>query len=288
MRGHKVDTLPRLAPASAVDVFRAAYTLCKIALRSWSATNKCARRIAKLAVPLAPHSVMRKRSDEVKPGAVPRFCNKLDVAKRRVLRQALYNLRMLQRLSVHAARQGGRKVKPKPIDTHLQRPVSHARMNQLGDRGMVCVNSVATARVIAKRATACPHVIHAGGQRFHPIKAGRQTRAWCTKLGRMIVHDVDPALNPSSVKLAHHDAEFVRRREVTRLERVAVHRREVMRRRIAPILRKTAACHGVAVAGPLSLVEFEHRQKLHNIDAKIFEVGYFLDDTEKSAGRAHA
>mmetsp|Transcript_100335 Transcript_100335/g.239220 ORF Transcript_100335/g.239220 Transcript_100335/m.239220 type:complete len:278 (-) Transcript_100335:693-1526(-) len=277
MGSDEVDGMERLPAIVLEEVRASANPGGEVPLLALVSLDEAAYRIAEDAVPFGPsgRSTRWKLSHQVaiRPGAVPRFCDKLCSLELGLICHLLDQQWIHGHLAIIPSCEGGGQIKPEAIHVHLVDPITQAFHDPVRAHGVVRIHGVAATCVVCVLAIA-ENVVAVLGNRRPAVPEMLTPRT----LGGVVEDHVQDHLDALPVKLSHQRLEAHDRRADSVTRREALHRHEKVDCRVAPEVTQLFAVLRV-LPGASSLIELVDWQQLHCIDPQLEQVGNLLDET---------
>ncbi len=192
---HEVDAVVRRAAVVLVQIRAAADPGGDGGRQAVIAPHESAHVVAVARVPLGPAPRGGERAHLIKAGGIPRLGDDLAVRQDRVVDDALQEGRVAEHAAVLGAAEDGGQVEAKAVDVHLHDPEPEAVENEVAHQGMVAVEGVAAAGVVAVIA---PVVVqHVVDRVVEAAEAER--RPHVVALGGVVVDHVEDDLDAGAV-----------------------------------------------------------------------------------------
>ena len=219
----------------------------------------------------------------VQAGGVPRLSDQRRLPQDRILGDLFDDGRVRQHRAVLATTQDGGEIEAKAVDVHLRHPIAEDVDDQLPHPGVVAIQRVPAAGVIA--VGACVGVDQVVDRIVDA--AERMRRPPLVPLRCVIQHDVQDDRDAGAVKAFDHLLELAERLATARSGGIGGVGGEEGDRVVAPVVQEALPGEGVhAIA--IGLLERPHRHELDRVDAERLQVGDLLDEPGERAGPGDA
>src|SRR5579883_678950 len=278
---HEIDAVDRQLTAGLVQVGTARQPRSDGSDHTGIAFEEAPDVIAEAAVPLGP-AVSGKMADLVETGGVPGLGNDFRIGQVFIELDLPDDRRMGAGNAIFTARQNGAFVEAEAVYVSLADPVAQTFDDQLLRNRVIAVERVPAAAEI--------HVIAEVPRHQKIITAvvdalEREDRAEVIAFVGVIEDDVEDHFDAGAVEGFDHVTKFAQVAALRGVHAVSRLGSEKPHRAVTPVIRQGTAIHG---AQDIGFIEIEYRQQFDRGDAKVGQVGNFLDDAGESARVLHA